>query len=360
MKNRSIFNIFIEKSDAMRAGSVISFLLFMAISACFAQQNSTNDLSLLVMPSLPKTENVLELRAFFANASPAAGMPVVIALKKDGESQIAYRLITGMDGKVLLPLDVGKYFMACMIDNIETPGVDYATTAYFSIPKAEEMAAILYPAGSLAVDIVEEGKPVADADLRVSCTSDWFEHEGKGSPVKSGPAGEYMFKALPVGTCIISASTMTSAGSANAEIRQGEISLLRIELARKSSFAEYFAYLLVALFVLAVAYYLSRRAVGGAGKGEPERPKEEGVAKGGGAGAKAEAIISTLAEREAEIVKFLLACGGKAKRSTIQHKLLIPKTSLLRNLRSLERKNIIKLVPFGRNLVAELQQKLFE
>ena len=75
---------------------------------------------------------------------------------------------------------------------------------------------------------------------------------------------------------------------------------------------------------------------------------------------KARAVLGTLSEREADIVRFLMSSGGKAKRSTMQHKLLIPKTSLLRNLRALERKNIVKLIPFGRNMVAELQRSLFE
>ncbi|MEM4348556.1 MAG: hypothetical protein QXN37_03235 [Candidatus Anstonellaceae archaeon] len=61
-----------------------------------------------------------------------------------------------------------------------------------------------------------------------------------------------------------------------------------------------------------------------------------------------------------EITLFLLKSGGRAKRSQIQHKLLIPKTSLLRNLRSLERKNIVKLVSFGRNLLAEINQHIFK
>jgi uncharacterized membrane protein len=74
---------------------------------------------------------------------------------------------------------------------------------------------------------------------------------------------------------------------------------------------------------------------------------------------KASAVLSTLSEREREIAVFLLKSGGRAKRSQVQHKLLIPKTSLLRLLRSLERKNIIKLTPFGRNLLAEIDQSLF-
>jgi uncharacterized membrane protein len=74
---------------------------------------------------------------------------------------------------------------------------------------------------------------------------------------------------------------------------------------------------------------------------------------------KVKAVLATLRDREAEIVKFLFKCNGRAKRSQIQHKLLIPKTSLLRNLRSLERKNIVKLTPFGRNLLAEIEEKLF-
>jgi uncharacterized membrane protein len=70
---------------------------------------------------------------------------------------------------------------------------------------------------------------------------------------------------------------------------------------------------------------------------------------------KLEGILKTLSERERKIVELLQKNNGRLKQSRIYVTLLIPKASLSRTLQALERKNIVKLTPFGKSKVVELE-----
>ncbi|MFA5929715.1 MAG: hypothetical protein WC861_02435 [Candidatus Micrarchaeia archaeon] len=333
----------------------------------------------------------MALQALLVNGSPAVGMPLLITATKSGSSTpTAYRLITGREGNVLLTLDRGSYQLDCVLDNMATSGADYAATASVSMPGEQNLSLAFYPAGSVAATALENGQVVPGAIMHASCASEWFDYEAiNGADAQAGQAGDFIFRALPAGTCVISASTQTSAGSAQVDVGQGTLSSVQVELRPKALAITDIALMLAAIAVLAVlAYYLlfakrkqpemaaqdaapekkapMKKSGKANAKAKPEAVKEarapvqQKVSAFDVNGEKARAVLSTLSEREAEIARFLCASGGKAKRSTMQHKLLIPKTSLLRNLRSLERKRIVKLIPFGRNLVAELERSLFE
>jgi uncharacterized membrane protein len=312
-------------------------------------------------------------------------MPITITATS-GSSSATYRLITGREGNFLLQLGSGEYQLNAVLDDMATPGADFASTTSLSVPSQRNLTIIFYPSGSVAATVLEGGAPVHDATVHVACASDWFDYGTiNGADLEAGQAGNFLFRALPAGTCVVSASTQMSAGSARLDVRQGTLSTVQVEIKRKALALSDIAIVLGAIAaVMIIAYYLftasrkkpaaqearteekhlpkkitmqkkARKALKAASM--PEVPVSSSLDANSG---KARAVLSTLSEREAEIVRLLFSTGGKAKRSTMQHKLLIPKTSLLRNLRSLERKNIVKLTPFGRNLVAELERSLFE
>ena len=350
---------------------------------------------------MPQTDGLVALQAVLVNGSPAVGMPLLITATKTGSnSPTTYRLITGREGNVLLTLDKGSYQLSCVLDNMATSGADYAATASLAIPGEQNRSLAFYPAGSVAATALEGGQVVPGATMHVSCASDWFDYELiNGADAKAGQAGDFIFRALPAGTCVISASTQASAGSAQVDIGQGSLQSIQVVLKPKALGIIDIALALGAAAALAaiIAYYFffagKKQAVPAAQdahagekiraaekmpsvkalkskprassipsqqKDDARAPAHQKASAFDVNGEKARAVLSTLSEREAEIARFLCASGGKAKRSTMQHRLLIPKTSLLRNLRSLERKNIVKIIPFGRNLVAELQRDLFE
>jgi uncharacterized membrane protein len=351
----------------------ILFLLLLSFPAlAFSDSASASP------PPVPQTGGLVALQALLADGMPVVGMPLVITATKADGATTTYRLITGREGNVLLTLDKGSYVLNCVLDSMATDGADYAATTSLTLPGPQNMSLVFYPAGSVAVTALEGGQVVPDASMHVSCASDWFDlGELNGADPRAGAAGDFIFRALPAGPCVVSASTQTSAGSVQVDVGQGKLESVQLELKPKALALSDIALVLAAILAaILLAYYLLFRK-----KGQPETAaapvkkamKETKLHKPAPIlraqqkisafdvnGEKARAVLSTLSEREDEIVRFLCASGGKAKRSTMQHKLLIPKTSLLRNLRALERKRIVKLIPFGRNLVAELARELFE
>jgi len=377
----------------------LAFFLLLSPALALADSNSGAAES-ASLPSLPQGQGPIAVTAVLANGTAPAGMPVSITAS--GSANATYRLITGREGSLLLQLASGEYQLDSVLDDMATPGPDFASTAQLSVPAQGNLTLVFYPAGSVAASVLEGGSPVPGADIRVSCPSDWFDYAAldgaKGA--RFDDSGGFLFRALPIGTCVISASTQTSAGSSQVQVEQGKIANVQVSLSPKALVLPDIAQLAVAAVVAAALLYLlfagkkrthapeGGQATGMQGQKAPRKMKASTRAKSGhstmplsGAGSakakapaasprqallfdangeKARAVLSTLSEREAGIVRLLMASGGKSKRSTMQHKLLIPKTSLLRNLRSLERKNIVRLEPFGRNLVAELQRGLFE
>ncbi|MFA6329033.1 MAG: hypothetical protein WCY41_06335 [Candidatus Micrarchaeia archaeon] len=379
----------------MRANMLFLSLFLLVLPALALADNGTSGTEGLLPPSVPQANGLMVINAVLVNGSVAAGMPLAITVSQgNSDATTTYRLITGRDGTVIITLDAGSYSLNAVLDDMATSGVDFASSATLTVPDGNNLTMVFYPAGSVSGIVLEDGRLVPGASLSASCASDWFDY-GKmdGADAKTGEAGNFLFRALPTGTCIISASTQASAGSAQVDVGQGKISTMQLEAKPKALALSAIALALGAIAVAAAAVYLlffsgKKRPAGAAPNAQAEKapagknrkgraravamkvraPAQHAMARAAAPqkapafdadSEKARAVLSTLSEREAEIVRFLCSAGGKAKRSTMQHKLLIPKTSLLRNLRSLERKRIVKITPFGRNLVAELQGEMF-
>lgn len=344
-------------------------------------------------PEVPSGEGLVFCRAIFSNGTTAANAPLVLLARGNG-SDTVYRLITDATGRFVLSLGKGRVELDSLLDMPATSGVDFAATA--SAGEASgNITLIFYPTGSLSGKTVSNLSPVPGASVRVACPSSSFDYSriNGGTEVTAGDAGDFLFRVLPVGTCVVSASSGPLAGSASAQVKAGEISSVTVELQKKAltegqdwfPFAAGASALVLLLTIYLIYSYLRGKKAKeqfSQAKPAPEKTMGEpassyGMRKAKAAGQKstyaeesesgldigsprAKAVLSTLSDREREIVRFLFKCGGRAKRSSIQHKLLIPKTSLLRNLRSLERKNIVKLTPFGRNLLAEIEEPLFK
>ena len=369
----------------------LAFLFLFSPSLALAENVTSVDSQL--PPAVPQSQGPVAVRAELANGSMALGMPITITATS-GNATATFRLITGREGNFLLQLGDGEYQLNAVLDDMATPGVDFASTTSLSVPSQRNLTMVFYPSGSVAATVLEEGAIVQGASMHMSCASDWFDYgEINGANAQAGQAGDFLFRALPAGTCVVSASTQMSAGSTRVDVKQGTLSTIQVELKRKALALTDIALVIGAIAVVAILAYqlfiVGRRKKPAAQEAHAEeqsaRPKASRQGNAGVAAQsvqvqaakaappkeapsssldvnseKARAVLSTLSEREAEIVRLLFSSGGKAKRSTMQHRLLIPKTSLLRNLRALERKNIVKLTPFGRNLVSELDRKLFE
>lgn len=352
--------------------ATVSILLLFALPTLFAASEADSP------PAAPAQLGLVFGRAIFANGSPAQSLPMTI-LARSNTSATVYRLITDQKGNFLLSLSKGKYEIDALLDLHDTPGIDFASTASLDSSLEENTSIILYPAGSIAGKVSQSGSPVPGARVHVSCPSDSFDYARINGAVQTnaGEAGEFMFRALPTGTCVVSAYTDSLAGSSETRVEHGKAASVSVELRNKASATDllavaiFAAVALVAIIFIALRFFgkkehppsAASEAQGQTAPSEHKKAKAEKQAHEAPESkydeSKVKAVLSTLSEREREIARFLIKSGGRAKRSQLQHKLLIPKTSLLRNLRSLERKNIVKLTPFGRNLLAELQEQLF-
>jgi len=361
----------------LQSALLLFFSICLASPALFAAENETD-----LPPAAPSGEGPTVVRAIFSNGSAMQNSALVL-LVRSGKYETIYRLMTDQRGQLLISLGAGQHEIDGLLDYPQTPGIDFASTASVRLESAANITLIFYPSGSLSGKVLSQGSPVPGARVKVSCPSNSFDYEriNGASEVKSGEGGDFLFRALPAGACVVSASTDSLANSEEVQIAPGGATSSQIELHPKAGGIDLLL-LLAALALAAVAVYLAGKSAqfrskpaespAGSLPAEPRKTAAKNAGSGKlareGAGASAsslsdtkiKAVLSTLSPREADIVRFLIKSGGRAKRSKIQLQLLIPKTSLLRNLRSLERKNIVKLSPFGRNLLAEINEALFK
>ncbi|MCX8174716.1 MAG: hypothetical protein N3E51_00720 [Candidatus Micrarchaeota archaeon] len=355
-----------SEAGKMRRNSAVFLACLIALSCTLFSEEP---------PPFPSSEGVIFGTAVLSSGAPASKMPIIV-LARTGTTESVHRLITDNSGRFVLSLESGRHELDAVLLG-QSSAVAYAATAEADSRKETNATLVFYPAGSASGVVAFEGMPVPGAKVKVACLSSGFDYEraNGGSSALAGEAGEFAFKVLPEGTCQFSASTDSLAGNAEAQIRREKTTSVYLEM-RKKAGQDFLPYLVAVL----AAVVLGAIVLKSGGKKEeprssgllPERkPRQEHAARFSASlpapegrspdplsNQKVKAVLATLSEREQQIVKFLFKSGGRAKRSQIQHKLLIPKTSLLRNLRLLERKRIVKLTPFGRNLLAEIEDWL--
>lgn len=382
----------------MRAFKLLVLLALFAAQV-FPEGNDT-------LPPIPPSESVLIIKAVYPNGSAMANSPIVLLArtKADQSNFSVFRLITDSSGAVFISLGKAQYELDAIANIPSTPGADFASTSAVDASRNSTATMVFYPAGSITGSVSYNGLPVADAEVSISCPSNSFDYARINGAVDA-KAGAFSVLAIPVGRCAVSASSGSLASSQEIDVAQGQTSSAKLELLPIAGEREQQASSLptlallgfLALLAAAIAYFVlfgkgkgkgakthgeksmlassegkrgkqpkAKSAMGkpstktpsskrklAAGKMVASLPNAPASAAQQQNEASVQAVLSTLSEREREIAECLMSSGGRAKRSTLQHKLLIPKTSLIRNLRSLERKNLVKLTPFGRNMVAE-------
>ncbi len=379
----------------MQIKATIAVLLLCAffLPAIHSAYNDTE-----LPPPLPPTqESPLLARALYSDGLPVQNSAIVLLIRANN-SDTVIRTITDANGRFLLQLPQGAHDIDAILDLPLTPGIDFASTTSALSYSGSNATLIFYPSGSLSGRVLSDGAPVPSARVRISCPSNTFDYARINgvTEVEAGPAGEFMFRALPSGSCTASAYTGTLANSTDIQIKAGQTTSASISIAPKASLADSprqnsdLPVLFFAVFGAIALIFIIYLAISGKLPAQPKswqqktksaassarksgKPRKQIPAHGSQSAAaanavdahsfssqKVSAVLSTLSEREGEILKFLLHNGGRAKSGHLAHKLLIPKTSVRRNLRSLERKNIIKIEPFGRNLLASVKKEILQ
>ncbi len=228
---------------------------------------------------------------------------------------------------IQIDLEKGSWKIEIFGDDLSTAGKDYYTTYQMSVTGDIYQTVHLLPVGTLRGKVVDKLDNVVDnAVLDIECSSNY----GRSLPNSTDEFGSFSINYLGVGDCTIKAMKKNSVGFKTVSVKQGEISDITIEL--DQSLAErkvsVVPFLIVGVIAIGASFFFFKK-------------RKKGLPK------KSEEIIETLDEREKHIVDFLISAGGNSTQAKIYHETGIPKTSLHRYLKKLERKNIIKIKDGG-------------
>jgi len=267
------------------------------------------------------------------------------------------------DQTLKLKLSSGEYRLKILIDNPDSRSYDYYGETFLTVERGLVKIIYLYPIGSLDGFVKDKlDTVIADADLKFDCNTIFSVN----FPKVSDKFGSFSLDYVPVGNCKVYGSYKDSLGVEEVEIKQGEKNFVEVKLDTilippKSKDYSFFGlgFLLFGLFVLLVigglAYYFiqktrlvqrKERQEEKLVKGLKEEIKEvknlEDLTK------REKDIFKTLRDNEKKIVEFLLEQKEPVYFSKIHYKTGLSKGSLFRNLRTLERKNIVETMKEGK------------
>lgn len=241
---------------------------------------------------------------------------------------------TTQRGRVTLPAPTDTYDAAIFIDTLATPGKDYYRSAPLTIDNVPKQLTV-FPVGSLVGRTLQNEKTIASrAKLTFDCAKDF----GIEYPSYSDELGMFSVAYMPTGLCRITSKQGNTYAISETTINHGTKSEITPILSGKIPPNYLFIYGSIALAVLAIALLimrpLKRRAA------QPTLPHQE-TAPEPAVPKRINDILKTLSADERKIVQFLLDHKFKATQPQIYRSTLIPRTSLARQIVSLEQKNIL-------------------
>ncbi|VVB57747.1 Uncharacterised protein [Candidatus Anstonella stagnisolia] len=286
-------------------------------------------------------------------------------------------------------LDRGDWEGIVEVDDPLTPAYDYALAFNTSVSSDANTTLSLYEISSTNLRIHDEaGLLVPSVSVSLDCVrvppSEKNKFPKDALSATSSPEGTLLLRHVPIGNCYIYAAKDNRVGMISVNSSRGEIVERTAVLKDKVkddmlSSLPFFVVLIAALIIMYFIFVKKKgdengeapqhgkpiRSEGTASHEEKARtakPHEEGKQipdKPSSVSAeKLSGILNTLDAREKKIVELVRKNGGQMKQSKIYHTLLYPKASLSRMLRSLERKNIITLEPFGNSKSVRLSDWL--
>lgn len=236
----------------------------------------------------------------------------------------------------------------------------------------------LYPVGGLNGFVKDKlDTAIAEADLKFDCSKNF----NPGFPERADRFGSFSLDYVPVGNCTIYGSYEESLGVEEIEIKQGTKNFVEIKLdgalimPRKDSFLPVLSVIIMILLLSgALIYYFKTKIKPPTKKGKQEEKEIKVLKKGKqeekeikvlkkeieeiksleDLGKREKDIFKTLRDNEKRIVEFLVQQKGPVYFSKIHYKTGLSKSSLFRNLRSLENKNIVKTSREGKIRKIEL------
>lgn len=242
----------------------------------------------------------------------------------------------------------GKYDVGFYIDTLSTPGRDYYANVNLNIEDSTARDILVLPIASL------NGRVIYDSAIVATNAKVWFDCDkdfGIEYPPRTDSVGRFSVAYIPTGGCLIQAKLGNKYGSENVVLAKGEKEEIVLNLNQELSNS--LSYILAGLVVLVIGLviFFWRKKKPRAVKLETEdvqaaikimRMTDKETLKEIEKDKRIQDILSTLNKDERAVADFLIQHKFKASQPQIFKATLIPRTTIARQLISLEAKKILQ------------------
>jgi len=328
-------------------------------------------------PGIPQGDYIVRIYAQDLSTSEYLADAPVQVYSRQANSQ-PYTVVsakTRPDGQFTIYLDKGGWRIVADMDDPATPGKDLVAANDMNVTGDSNLTMVFQEVGSISGDVRdEENRTIDSADIHLDCVNSAYSPDELNDNPKVSK-GAFFIKYVPSGACRVTFSAGDVSKTFDINLRKGEHGQLNVVLKREPFLPEPYLFALAAIALLLFAsaiYYVARRPEAKAPPEQPAQPwpppaeeKPEGLEPHAAPAPppsvqplsktkKVLDVMKTLSPREREIVELLLENEGRMKQSRICARLLVPKTTLSRTVRSLEARNIVALKPTGKTNMIEL------
>lgn len=250
------------------------------------------------------------------------------------------------DETLKLKLEPSEYRLKFLINDPTTKGYDYYGETFLPVENNLVKVIYLYPVGSLSGFVKDKlDTVIAEADLNFDCN----KALNVNFPKISDKFGSFSLDYIPVGNCKVYGSYKENLGVEEIEIKQGMKHFVDVKLdavlippKNKNYLSVSIGTVIILLLIISgLVYYFTRKAKTLETKEKKEIKELKEVKSFGDLSKREKDIFKTLRDNEKKVVEYLIEQKEPVYFSKIHFKTGLSKGSLFRNLRTLERKNII-------------------
>ncbi|MBU1976128.1 MAG: hypothetical protein KKG59_07030 [Nanoarchaeota archaeon] len=310
---------------------------------------------------------------------------LVETVNKESDEKSKTLAYVDESGVLELNMDQGNWELILKADLLSTPGSDYFGQKDIAVVGVVNYSINLHPVGSVRGTVLRgENNVVRGAKVFIECSGLY----GEAADLETDSFGSYSANWLPIGMCVVKASSANQVGSQNIDITKGGLSETNINLEKEvsvSNFHYYLAFLMVlVLTTILLAFLQLKKKRKEQQHNHPEHEhhkhntshkhpvkeeekseenKEEDKEENKEAAKEKEPrspedtpnshnkrlsdILNTLAPKEKDVVSFLHK-EGEVSQAKIIYALTIPKTTLVRLLQNLEAKKVVNIKKMGK------------
>ena len=250
-------------------------------------------------------------------------------------------------------LSEGEYDIEVIIDNKKTPTPDYFGKKKINHKSSPSYGLLVFPIGYVEGTVIDlKGNLVPGANVKFTC----YTTEDTVFLKETDRTGFLSIPNIPVSQCMATAYDGDYAGMKKFTVKMGQPTSIQITLDKKIERTNYWVIVGVVVIILIISlgiYFLKRKKVSKKTKKEviKEEPKVSNETKEPiltKTNNTTETIIKTLTEKEKKVVEFLIESNNKASQAKIRHATHVPRTSLSRVLKKLEKKNLVTIEKHGK------------